>query len=292
MNLDALAYRPYYLTEYCRREYPPSSGNFTFRLQNEGEYRDFNDLSIRDRRDNGMPSNWYRNRLRGVGVLSDRIQHVSRREKEYAFRELGPETQAQRDRRAQRARDLGVPDAEVDEIEPNVPELLSNSFDRVADKLVTETLPKSTPSTANVPEGSCGLSMPWDTGSQVSGLDASSNALDVEKIKVEAKKVLRKQLEKKILGPMRTKLRGSGMIAPGGSAEKILPSLDSVGEHYCGIVSQLGKAAELFKLQKDQLAVSETNRNVSVKEVNKLKLQGATAKSAATAALSKFKAEH
>ena len=91
---------------------------------------------------------------------------------------------------------------------------------------------------------------------------------------------------------MSPKLHGSGMITPGGSAEKIIPSLYSIGEHYCGIVSQLGKAAELFKRQKDQLAVSETKRNVSVKEVNKLKLQATTAKSAVTVAFSKLKEEH
>ena len=86
-------------------------------------------------------------------------------------------------------------------------------------KSVTQPLPKSTP------KGSCGLSMPWDTGSQVSGLATPPNVPDVAKIKDEAKNELRKELEKKILAPMRAKLRGSGMIKSGGSAEQLLPSL-------------------------------------------------------------------
>jgi len=123
-------------------------------------------------------------------------------------------------------------------------------------------------------------------------LDVNSSVADVKKIKDEAKQELRKELEKKILVPMRSKLRGSGMIKSGGSAEQLLPSLDSVGEHYCGVVTQLGKAAELFKRQKEQLAASEATRNVSAKEINKLRLQAATAKSAASAALAKLKADH
>ena len=140
-------------------------------------------------------------------------------------------------------------------------------------------IPKSIPNPGSVPKPSCGLSMPWDTGSQASGFDVPPDVPDVKRIKDEARQELRKELEKKILVPMRSKLRGSGMIRSGGSAEQLLPSLDSVGEHYCGVVTQLGKAADLFKRQKDQLASIELNRNVTAKEVDKLKLQAATAKS-------------
>ena len=88
-----------------------------------------------------------------------------------------------------------------------------------------------------VPKTSCGLSMPWDTGSQCSELNNPPAGSSVSKVKEEAKRELRKELEKKILVPMRTKLQSSGMIKPGGSAEQLLPSLDSVEEHYCGAVT-------------------------------------------------------
>ena len=254
LDMDVLAYRPYCITEYCRREFPPSLLKFTYKLKDEGEYRDFTDQSVRDRRNRGMPADWYRNRTRGVGLLSNRIQHLSRREKEeFAFRDVGPETQAERNRRAQRARDLGVPDAVDDEIVPVVPNIPNVPSDPPEFKSNVPPIPKSVPNPESVPKPSCGLSMPWDTGSQVSGLDVIPDVPDVKRIKDEAKQELRKELEKKILVPMRSKLRGSGMIRSGGSAEQLLPSLDSVGEHYCGVVTQLGKAADLFKRQKDQL---------------------------------------
>ena len=81
-------------------------------------------------------------------------------------------------------------------------------------------------------------------------MDVPPDVPDVKKIKDEAKQELHKELEKKILVPMRSKLRGSGMIRSGGSAEQLLPSLDSVGEYYCGIVTQLGKAAELSSVRR------------------------------------------
>ena len=290
VNTTELAYRPWYLAEYCRRENPPSLNELSHRLRNEGERRDFNEKAVRDRRDKGMPAYLHRFRTRGVGVLSDRIEHVSRREcEDYAFRMLGPETRAQLDRRAQRAKDLGVEDAVVHEI---VPDDVPSNPPPPEPKPATQPIPKIVPKPDNTPKASFGLSMPWDTSSQASVLDVNPDVADVKKTKDEAKQELRKELEKRILVPMRTKLRGSSMIKSGGSAEQLLPSLDSVGEYYCGVVTQLGKAAELFKRQKYQLAASEATRDVSVKEINKLKVQAATAKCAASAALSKLKAEH
>ena len=91
--------------------------------------------------------------------MSNRIRHLTRTQRrDAAVRELGPETEAQLARRAKRAKDLGVQDAEVTEIEPAAPDPpvipIAVPPPRPEPKSATQPLPKPTP------KGSCGLSMP------------------------------------------------------------------------------------------------------------------------------------